>query len=538
MFLSLILSTIISTAQAMPISMEERLSDFDQLNASIQSSYGPLQYKTNDQKIDIESLKAKYRNEILTTNSNADFYYLIRRYISEFHDGHFFAIIPSERFSFFPVTAELVQGKILVDDVSPRLPPGMFPFKKGDEIIAINGRPIMEEVKEIATYMGNGSRQTELRKATWSLFYRPGAFMPVPDGSFNLEVRRKDSLITENVSAMWMALGEYIDEADLLVRDTPLMSNIPQLAAQPIDYMRLSDRESYELMYGKERMENSYKCSGTTRIKIPTDAVMLTEKPFVSYYHKTEKGYVGYLRIPHYSPEGKDASAAIEDFFSRYEYVIREMERNTVGLVIDQDHNCGGYVSLVEKMTTLFIEKPEKPMQFQLLASKEEYLKYRSWLQFFDGLTVLKEELANVETLLKRAWQTGAAMTEKTSLMGNDTVYPNRIRYTKPVVMTIDEMSGSGGDAFPSLIKGYGRAKLIGTRTAGMGGHVGRLPALNFSQINVQVTKSLFFRPDGVAVENNGATPDYPYSPTENDFVNGYEDYQKFYLEKLLQEIN
>ena len=523
-------------ALALPISMEERLSDFDQLNAGIKASYGPLQYKVEKQGLQFEKLQENYRAQLLQTKTNADFYYLIRKYISEFHDGHFFAIVPSERMAFFPATVELVDGKILIDQISPMLPPPMFPFKKGDEIISMNGKPIADEINELASYLGNGSELTEKRKAAWMLFSRMGAFVPVPSGSFSLSVRKQGEVLPQNVVMQWMVMGDFIDEMDSLESE-PILSEVPQLAAQPIDYLKLSDRETYEMMLGKERMESSYKCSGATRINIPTDAQMITEKPFVSYIHNTPKGKVGYLRLPHYAPKGKDARSAMDQYFSQYEYAIREMERNTVGLVIDQDHNCGGYVNLVERMTSLFIDKPQKPMQFQLLASKAEYLTYRSWLKFFDTFTIMKEELSNVEGLLKQAWQSGTAMTSKTSLLGNDKVYPNRIRYTKPIVITIDEMSGSGGDAFPALMKGYGRAKLVGTRTAGMGGHIGRLPSLNFSQISIQVTKSLFYRPDGVAVENNGATPNYPYTHTVADFVGGYQDYQKFYLDKLLEEL-
>ena len=103
--------------------------------------------------------------------------------------------------------------------------------------------------------------------------------------------------------------------------------------------------------------------------------------------------------------------------------------------------------------------------------------------------------------------------------------------------MTIDELSGSGGDAFPSLMQGYGRAKLVGTRTMGAGGHVEQIPALYYSQISLNMTKSLFFRPDGVAVENNGAAPDFPYTITRDDFVYGYRNYFAFTLGKLFEQL-
>ncbi|MBI3535545.1 MAG: hypothetical protein HY072_08705 [Deltaproteobacteria bacterium] len=41
--------------------------------------------------------------------------------------------------------------------------------------------------------------------------------------------------------------------------------------------------------------------------------------------------------------------------------------------------------------------------------------------------------------------------------------------------------------------------------------------------------------PDGTAIENNGAVPDYPYTITIEDYVNEYKNYQNAYIKKLLE---
>ena len=71
----------------------------------------------------------------------------------------------------------------------------------------------------------------------------------------------------------------------------------------------------------------------------------------------------------------------------------------------------------------------------------------------------------------------------------------------------------------------------------GAGGHVIVLPPLSNSQLSVRMTKSLFYRPDGVAVENNGAHPDISYSHSVNDFKYGYQEYQKFFTDQLLNSL-
>jgi C-terminal processing protease CtpA/Prc len=208
-----------------------------------------------------------------------------------------------------------------------------------------------------------------------------------------------------------------------------------------------------------------------------------------------------------------------------------------MGLIIDQDHNCGGSVEFTHKMLSLFVEENVPPLQFQLRANKQEYVDYLSWVKQLDPHTVDYENNKKVLDSIRTSWEAGNFLTPKTPIYGDREVHPHTIRYTKPIVMLIDELAGSGGDAFPALMQGYGRAKLLGTRTMGAGGHVTDEEPLYNSQLNLRLTKSLFFRPDGIPVENNGAKPDVPYAITRDDFTNGYRGYQAFYIKKLLEQI-
>lgn len=71
----------------------------------------------------------------------------------------------------------------------------------------------------------------------------------------------------------------------------------------------------------------------------------------------------------------------------------------------------------------------------------------------------------------------------------------------------------------------------------GAGGHVTEGAPLNFSQIKINMTRSLFYRPDGVEVENNGAVPHIPYEITPEDFNQHYVPYREFYTQKILDLI-
>ena len=147
--------------------------------------------------------------------------------------------------------------------------------------------------------------------------------------------------------------------------------------------------------------------------------------------------------------------------------------------------------------------------------------------------TAKRRNLETVFDLIKESWETGAPMTQLTAIDGMPEIASNPVHYTKPIIILIDEFAGSGGDAFPALMKGYGRAKLLGSRTMGAGGHVREFPPLYYSQIGLRLTKSLFYRPDGIPVENNGAIPDFNYAITLDDFVSGYRAYRNFYTDRL-----
>ncbi|MFZ4713291.1 MAG: S41 family peptidase [Bacteriovoracaceae bacterium] len=510
-----------SALWARTLTTEQKLADLSELVGHIKAGYGPLQYKKVKLGLDLEVLKDKYTALIKGSKSNSEFYYLMVKFVAEFNDSHFGATVKSTYQSRLGFTTDLIQGKVLIDQIDrTKLPLDKFPYEKGDEILSMDGRDIQAEVKELSQYMGQGYSLTALRKAAMLVAKRKANKVPVKSGAAELEIRRGDSLVSEKVSLNWYNVGDHMDE----VENKVTLRSLKRKTALNYDQLTLPETEE------------GFRCSGDTRIKIPAEATIIMKSPFVAYYWPSAKGNLGYLRIPHYLPE--EADPKIDAYalrFKQYEYAVKVLEQNTVGLVIDQDHNCGGSVDWLHRILGLFIDRPFEPMQFELLANKQSLVEFESWMTEVFENTIEYDNLVTVKDLIKDTWMnTDSYLTKKTSIDGQALVYPNAIRYSKPILMLIDEMSGSGGDAFPSQMQGFGRAKLLGTRTMGAGGHVVELPALNNSQILIRMTKSLFYRPDQIAVENNGAAPDIKYSPSVNDFKYGYLEYRDFYTKALL----
>jgi hypothetical protein len=524
------------SAQARDLTEEEKIADVEQFFQLVKSGYGPLRFKEATQGINQSSLRSKYLEEARNTKTNRDFYYMMGRLIAEYRDSHFSVIVPSKLRATLGFSVDLVEGKVLVDEVFTYK--GPYALSKGDEIVTVDGKPAMAAVEELMAYVSSGYEGTRRRAATMALTQRNGMRVPVPAGNISLGVKKStDGASVDTVSIPWIVDGSALDE-----------SFTPE--SRPANYLK-----NFELSIAKEMKEflfadaeQTFRCNGRTRTKIPEGAVMIQEKPFVAYHHPVEhngrKMNIGYLRIPHYYPasdqpggDPNDASL-YDEYYQRYEYAVAELDAKTDGLIIDQDHNCGGSVDYLERLVGLFMDKPYPGLQFSFLATKQELVDFSNELNGLIPQSMTHKYFKSVTDMMRASWEKGEPMTPVTTFMGDHLRAPNpENRYTKPIVMLIDELSGSGGDAFPAIMQGLGRAKLLGNRTMGAGGHVVEQSPLYHSAVGLRMTKSLFFRPDGVPVENNGAVPDFPYTPTRADFMNSYADYQKFYLGKLLEQI-
>lgn len=528
---SLVLSTLISTTAALALTEAQKLADFHQLTGLIDAQYGPKLYKKEKLGIDLSTLAAQFEEKVKKTQTNAEFYYLMVHFVAAFKDGHFGITVPSDRAAFLGLTTDYINGKVLIDEVDLKSIPD-FKFQRGDEIVSFNKLPIESELATIRPYMSNGNDETITRLAAISLTMRKGTKLPLPQGTAELSIRRGTSDIIDTVVLPWKQIGTAIDEDG-----APFSKkmNTP-FNLFSTDYSQISIKDVMSDITHPQL--KSFRCSGETRIAIPKDATVLTMTPFVSYYHPTEKGNIGYLRIPHYSWDGAPGLSNAK-VYDQYQYVVAQLEKNTVGLVIDQDHNCGGSVDLVENTAALFIPHSYPGLEFQFLASKTEYLQFKNWMttETIDN-TFGQESLKYALNLILDSWKKGEYLTPKTTFHVVYPVRPAQFQYTKPIVLLADEMSGSGGDAFPGLMQGYGRAKVIGNRTMGLGGHVEEIPGLYNSGLGLRMTKSLFYKPDGVAIENNGVQPDVVYIPNRDDFMYEFKGYQKFYLNELFKLIN
>jgi C-terminal processing protease CtpA/Prc len=111
------------------------------------------------------------------------------------------------------------------------------------------------------------------------------------------------------------------------------------------------------------------------------------------------------------------------------------------------------------------------------------------------------------------------------------------------MLVLIDELAGSCGDAFPMLIKSNRIAKLFGKRTMGLGGNVEPFTLQN-SRTTVALTRGLFTShkeseayTDQDWIENNGVVPDISYEHTVEDTRKGFVEYVKTFSNEAINQI-
>jgi C-terminal processing protease CtpA/Prc len=186
-------------------------------------------------------------------------------------------------------------------------------------------------------------------------------------------------------------------------------------------------------------------------------------------------------------------------------------------LVIDEMRNPGGSVSYLNAIVSLLMPSKWRSIAFELRATSEYVESISSSLvsataqgapqSIIDQLQMIKDEIVAANT----------AMRGRTKPIPLDDVTIDRepakdskgnvIAYTKPLIVLVDEMSASGGDAFAATIQDNQRGPLLGWRTMGAGGNVEAWEAGSYSQGIATVTESLMNRKDNIT------TAEYPSAP-------------------------
>jgi hypothetical protein len=546
--LALGMFTLAATSQA-ALTSDQRLADFDQLVNTLLRNYGPLHLKEQGPlALDFNKDVADTKTKIAVAKSDAEFYNLLARFLASLRDAHVSSEVPSTQKATLGFTVDRVEGKVLIETIDTlKLPEQLFPFHRGDQLLKIDGIDVDKIVADLNEVSNTGNPESSIRIATARLVSRKQAsgFL-IPKGVALLTILPRGASQPVTVTATWILTGSPILDLDDLSNLHDDDSAVSRAANGNELLNELKKMDQFNSVMPKAFVEDLKQIgvgdlgSQTSMFKLPSNAKSLDGIPVTAAIFEAAGKKIGLLRIPQYTDDG------LLEVLGR---AVMQMEQETDVLVLDQTNNPGGSVTLVSDIVGLFADKSYIDMNFRIRPSMNWIKKMDDINEKLNGMlaadpndfaanalkarfTFLGEEFRSA--IAEKRFLTKPISLNLTGTFG--TIQPNKVaHYSKPVLLLINELDFSGGDAFPAIMKDNGRVTLFGTKTSGAGGNVTEYGPLVNSAFKFNLTESLMVRPNGQFMENIGVKPDVQYSITEDDFLNDYRGYVKAFTVEALK---
>ena len=542
---------------------QRMLHDLDNMSNIIHAHYAPIHWKKSylgwDLDEQIEMAKARVLDA--DTISVKAYQRILRDLFRSMQDYHVNIRFHSTEKATLPFEIEGAEGRYFIHYINrDRLSPLNYPLQEGDELLEFDGRPVDEVVQELkkrelcSTKVG-----TDQAIAERMLTVRSGdSGMVVPRGPVTIGVK---SRVTGKATA-YQLIWDYTAER---VRDVVETKGLPGLGS-PQDlsehpFLSRPLMASMTDLIDEDELDASElrnpHAIGAYRSFIPPPGKVLWEaepydQPFYWYIYETkDRKRVGYVRIPHYVGMGRRCFNfdSVDEAVRRFAKIIERMEDLTDVLVIDQVNNPGGLKPYLYALASMLTEKPLYAPKERIAITQEEVRQAVEALQYFEqvrddddaqfllgGRQTLCGLPVNYQFIrffveychfIIDQWNEGKMLTDPVHWVGMDHINPHaRVRYTKPILLLVNQLDFSGGDYFPAVMKDSKRVTVFGSRTAGAGGFVYWESYPNaFGVSGFSLTGSLAERIDSNPIENLGVTPDIEYNMTPFDLQYGYAGY-------------
>ena len=500
---------------ARDMTREERLADFEQAVGLLRSSYGMIEYKKQTQGIDFDKAVATFRAKIRAVAKDNEFYDLMSAFIAGFKDAHLNHSRPSTMSARLGFGVNRIEGKAIITEIGPALTYDLFPFAVGDELVSLDGKPVATLVRERLPFYSNAREESLLNFVTGTLPYRSGWSGAVPTGMCKVEIRPRGATETVTLDLAWIVRGKPLPGLSFY-------NNSPK--KYPLDPSTWRP----DLFVNPLAAARATAC--TTPAWAPDEKKRsLPTEEFAACTFKTEKGSIGYVRIPSFMPD--DATSAVEEF----KKLMMSMSK-TSGLIIDLTDNPGGSLYYMMAILSMLTEKPLAMPLVSDRASRRVLNGCREWAGQESNPSI-RASLENHALAIEKAMEQGLEMTSPSTVFGSIVAPSQEVRYTKPIVVLINDQCYSCGDIFPAILQDNKRAVLFGTTTAGAGGSVNTYGPLAYSGSSISITETLMKRTNGTYIENVGVSPDITFEITQDDAATGYGAYRQAYIDALLKLI-
>jgi C-terminal processing protease CtpA/Prc len=548
----------------------EQIIAMEAILAELDTQYGMAKFKRETFGVDTVTLRQKYTaliqsartleeeaglekvkaREILTADQ---FRQLMIGMVAELRDGHVNVNRLSDEGATLGLVAASIGEKLIVTLVRQDLMVGessMEAIQPGDEILSVDGVPVVEIAKRNMLYAQGGTFSDRWDTAMNTVVNRFHSIQELPKEGASVDVTFSRSGYEFKARLRWV----YNSDFRLLLSRFPryLRSPVSNASSQevPVPYGFRGTVRSYfrtgilnnpnlnaSLLDVGEAVNREIEKSGTQGPLSDLSEVTRLQAYMVRYQNKN----VGVLRLPSYSPG--DGMEAIRDEYFWIAEVLRRFESLVDVLVIDQVSNTGGSVYYTLRLLGLFASM-DKPMQTVRADYKLSETLLANWKPGFyhdllyrtppshADLKIYDQYYKELRAKFDRGEEwTGlmAGFDMRPPEMGNEPglVFPGKEGvFTKPVLILNDRMSGSGGDFFPAQMQYNKRALVMGETSCGLGGPVYRsIGSMPGSEMSFRCTSGYTELPDGWPIENIGVVPDLYRAVEVADVYQGFTAY-------------
>lgn len=554
------------------------ISDLDIIKNTFEVKYAPAEWKKKYANWDLEEKINEAKAQILANDriTVKDYQKIVAKFFVSTRDYHTNVIFYSTEASLLPFRVRGAENRYFVSWIDNRLTD--LPLAVGDEVLTINGQPVGNIVAELKkSVLGNPESKTDQSQAEMFLTARSGGIgMDAQKGKVTLVVQHVGAKNPSTYQTEWIYLPEVVDNSKVY-KASPERRGAKRLAiAQPkkqVPWMKNSYfhkpmrapfhemwHNSVLACYKKVKMdldnEDPADPIAAAKSFVPNLGEIIWQSPPGGFFHAyifltPDNKTVGYVRIPIFIGDDDEAE--------QFKDLIEMFQEQTNALVIDEVDNPGGEVFYLYALMSMLADKPLELPTHRVTITQEDVVFAHSALEQFkkygpdDGIKEDdKEETISgypITPALIAAlthnfqftideWSAGRTFTSPDYVYGIKAIEPHATtRYTKPILVLVNEMSFSCADFFPAVMQDNKRAVIFGSRTAGAGGcvlshtHPNKLGIAGYT-----FTGSIAERKDKQPIENLGVKPDIAYEITPADLQNNYAGYAEA-VRKALQQI-
>lgn len=545
---------IVNTSEAnslRDLKLNEKNSDFDELLNLFKTYYGPYSYKEKNLNINIEKIAQDLKAKAANAKTDEEFAGYVMQFGAQLKDGHVQISLENSASGIkgykIPILLSPIENKAIIADITDELKK-FTGFEVGDEVIEVDGVNPMSYIDMGVKYKSL-ARDLSNQHTLLVTFYR-SSFMTdlIPKEPIAHVHAKKANGTLVNADIPWETTKYNMDLDKLLPGHNSIMDLSVPFAQE---YNDIIDNHRYQMGQVNPVFLNPSTQKAYKFVKVyPSDESRkkfgLEDKetpPIYAALYKYSGKTILLVRQATYSPQDFKSSVYLKAYMALF-YDYHDLADV---MVLDQTHNPGG--SYCAEFYNLFAKAGDNQAVELLNADR----KWINELKVLDPATEKSEAKEKWDSkiveawglLVEKAYDLGLPLSEPVPLFtGSQYAQPATFVWDKPMLVLIDELAGSCGDMFPMVVKSNGRAKLFGQNTMGLGGNVEEVGILTNSRIHVRLTRGLFYpyKPNAQPavedfIENNGVSPDYPYSHTIKDFRGGFVDYVKAFSDKAIEQI-